>query len=38
MKDKISVVSKFNVLGGEGAVSSSVLDSAFSLENITKKN
>jgi putative cell wall-binding protein len=38
MKNKISVVSKFNVLGGEGAVSSSVLDSTFSLSNIIKKN
>ena len=38
MKNKISVVSKFNVLGTEGAVSSSVLDSAFSLSDIIKKN
>lgn len=38
MKDKISLVSKFNVLGGEGVVSSSLLDSAFSLGDLSKKN
>lgn len=38
MKNQISLVSKFNVLGGEGAVSSSILDSGFSLENTVKKN
>ncbi|WPC39935.1 cell wall-binding repeat-containing protein [Clostridium sp. JS66] len=36
MKNKTSLVSKFNVLGGEGAVTSSILDSAFSLGNIIK--
>ncbi|AKA67788.1 cell wall-binding repeat-containing protein [Clostridium scatologenes] len=36
MKNKTSLVSKFNVLGGESVVPSSILNSVFSLGNIIK--